>query len=364
MPQKVVVDTNAFIKHALELTGMAMTRDLLTTPGVLAEIKDKETRNAVALRFPNLQTEKPRKEFTDRVANFALATGDNVSLSPVDVEVIALACQIIEECGQTHFLRKEPAKGKTAVGGVVVEPQAPAEGDMEVEEEEEKTPMKGKEGRPNGFGLAGWGNFGSDDEDGWVGKEQMKQAKTETEAQETVSPVDCAVITEDFAMQNIILQMGIPLLDIDGKRITKLKSYVLECVSCWTVSRQTDIVFCKKCGKNTLLKVTCEFRDDGSFTMFKKKHRQPVVRGNRFPIPEPKGGRGMNDMILYEDDFLKPKVQRFLRIEEHKAKKEGEMFERNVDFGADFGGNRSQRSKMRALQVGGPRRNPNIVRKK
>ena len=37
----------------------------------------------------------------------------------------------------------------------------------------------------------------------------------------------------------------------------------MECYSCWHIDKNKDVVFCKKCGKNTVLKVTCEYKEDG-----------------------------------------------------------------------------------------------------
>ena len=224
-----------------------------------------------------------------------------------------------------------------------------------IEEEKEENQLKTelKPAIKKKHHLAGWGNFESDDDEGWIKPDNISQMKVETADLVGLaeSEIGVAVITEDFAMQNIILQMGIPLLNLEGKRITKLKSFVLECYSCWAINRQNALLFCKKCGKNTLLKVTCEFLEDGSFVMFKKKNRQPVVRGNRFAIPEPKGGKKVTDMILHEDDFMQPKIQRYLKIQEKKVKKESEAFQKDLDFGGGFNEMRTEKGKMRALHT-------------
>lgn len=44
-------------------------------------------------------------------------------------------------------------------------------------------------------------------------------------------PVGC--MTADFAMQNVLLQMGLGLVSVEGKRIERVKSWVLRCHACF-----------------------------------------------------------------------------------------------------------------------------------
>ena len=45
--------------------------------------------------------------------------------------------------------------------------------------------------------------------------------------------VDVGCMTTDFAMQNVLLQMGLNLVNVEGKRIEKLKTWVLRCHACF-----------------------------------------------------------------------------------------------------------------------------------
>lgn len=78
-------------------------------------------------------------------------------------------------------------------------------------------------------------------EEGWITPDNLAKMKTRhasvknapkvKEAEEVVHhPV--AVITGDFAMQNILLQLGAHLLAKDGQRITQIRQYVLRCHAC------------------------------------------------------------------------------------------------------------------------------------
>ena len=44
---------------------------------------------------------------------------------------------------------------------------------------------------------------------------------------------DTGCMTADFAMQNVLLQMGLSLVGVEGKRIDRVKSWVLRCHACF-----------------------------------------------------------------------------------------------------------------------------------
>jgi RNA-binding protein NOB1 len=39
-------------------------------------------------------------------------------------------------------------------------------------------------------------------------------------------------VTSDYAMQNVIIQLGFKLLSLDGRRITRVKRFKLLCRAC------------------------------------------------------------------------------------------------------------------------------------
>jgi RNA-binding protein NOB1 len=55
--------------------------------------------------------------------------------------------------------------------------------------------------------------------------------KAELEKEVDVIGVGC--MTADFAMQNVLLQMGLNLVGSEGKRIQKVKNWVLRCHACF-----------------------------------------------------------------------------------------------------------------------------------
>jgi len=58
-------------------------------------------------------------------------------------------------------------------------------------------------------------------------------------SKEELDLLKVAIMTSDFAMQNVIIQMGIKLLATDGMSITRAKRFVLECFSCENICRDT-----------------------------------------------------------------------------------------------------------------------------
>lgn len=57
-----------------------------------------------------------------------------------------------------------------------------------------------------------------------------------------IIPVGC--ITADFAMQNSLLQMDLSLVGMEGKRIQKVKTWVLRCHACFKCVRHIPRIFC------------------------------------------------------------------------------------------------------------------------
>lgn len=45
------------------------------------------------------------------------------------------------------------------------------------------------------------------------------------------------IVTADFAMQNVILQMGLKLVSPDGRQIKRISKWVLRCSACFKVTK-------------------------------------------------------------------------------------------------------------------------------
>jgi len=56
-----------------------------------------------------------------------------------------------------------------------------------------------------------------------------------------------ASVTADFAMQNVILQMGLRLVAPNGMRIKQLSRWVLRCSACFKITKVSRAVLCCRC---------------------------------------------------------------------------------------------------------------------
>lgn len=111
-------------------------------------------------------------------------------------------------------------------------------------------------------------------------------------------------ITADFPMQNVLLQMGLHLTARDGMRIRELSRYALRCSACFAITKDAGRLFCPRCGNRALERVTIHVGPDG-LEQFGVRRRHNL-RGTRFSLPKPKGGRHGNSVapLLREDVFL------------------------------------------------------------
>ena len=111
-------------------------------------------------------------------------------------------------------------------------------------------------------------------------------------------------ITSDYAMQNVIIQMGFKLLSLDGRRITRVKRFKLLCRACQRLNLNIEKMFCEYCGSHTLIKVSVYINNNGEITFFKNPRRKPRLRGTKYSLPKPQGGREGDGLILREDELM------------------------------------------------------------
>ncbi|PNY27831.1 20S-pre-rRNA D-site endonuclease nob1 [Tolypocladium capitatum] len=167
----------------------------------------------------------------------------------------------------------------------------------------------------------------SDDEGGWitpsnVKKHQAGDAGTATPAQPAQKTLQVAILTSDYAMENVALRMNLNLVTPSLARITHLKNWVLRCHGCFQITKDMAKQFCPSCGQPTLTRTSCTTDEHGNFRVHLKRNYQWNNRGNVYSVPKPvhgsangrlpkhvgggKGGWG-RDLILAEDqkEYLK-----------------------------------------------------------
>lgn len=131
----------------------------------------------------------------------------------------------------------------------------------------------------------------------------------------SLSESSVACVTADYAMQNVILQMGLRLVAPGGMQIRELHRWVLKCHACYKVTTDVTRVFCPNCGNGgTLRKVAVTVGENGVVIAARKPRIS--LRGTKFSLPLPQGGRDAvtKNPVLREDQlpqkFLYPKTKK------------------------------------------------------
>eukprot|EP00026_Physarum_polycephalum_P009360 Phypoly_transcript_09481.p1 GENE.Phypoly_transcript_09481~~Phypoly_transcript_09481.p1 ORF type:complete len:398 (-),score=109.51 Phypoly_transcript_09481:103-1296(-) len=378
----LVVDTNAFIKGVrIETIG----QEFYTIPQVIEEVRDAKARQFLA-NFPlPILTKEPTPAALKAVAAFARKTGDYAFLSAVDLRILALVYTLeCEAKGSAAHLRTEPLK-PGAVSDMVAnseekEAEEGEEGEEEGEGEEGKekdkdtasSSQEGKEtstqgqtdtqatkpeGQPSetqegeGTEAEGVGEEKEDDDDGWITPDNIGvvRAKRGVEDELQSEEVDVGCLTTDYAMQSVLLQMGLKLLSVEGMVIKRIRQYVLKCYGCFKICKDMERKFCPQCGNNTLLRFSVSTDDAGNLTYTQAQRLH--TRGTIYSIPLPKGGRKSNDLILAEDQYL------------HKTRY---MRDKKTDdvFASDYAFAQGKVGPKNNVVVGYGNKNPNVAKRR
>ncbi|XP_006156990.1 RNA-binding protein NOB1 [Tupaia chinensis] len=406
--EHVVADAGAFLRDApLQDIG----KNIYTIREVVSEIRDKATRRRLAVLPYELRFKEPSPEYVRLVTEFSKKTGDYPSLSATDIQVLALTYQLEAEFVGVSHLKREPEKVKVSssiqhpetplyISGFHLpcksHPKPPQETvdhghpagepenlefssfmfwrnplpniDRELQEllidKDEDVPSE-EEGEENGFEETR--EEGSDDDGGgWITPSNIKQIQRELEQCDVPEDVRVGCVTTDFAMQNVLLQMGLHVLAVNGMLIREARSYILRCHGCFKTTSDMSRVFCSHCGNRTLKKVSVTVSDDGTLHMhFSRNPKVLNPRGLRYSLPTPKGGKYAVNPHLTED-------QRFPQLRlSRKARQKTNVFAPDYTAGVSPFAENDISSRSATLQVrdstlgaGRRRLNPNASRKK
>ena len=128
-------------------------------------------------------------------------------------------------------------------------------------------------------------------------KHQAKETGGDVVPEEEPKTMQVALITSDFAMQNVLLRMNLNLLSPSLQRIRQLKTWILRCHACFITTKDMSKQFCPRCGKDTLLRVSCSTDKDGKFKIHLKKNMQWSTRGNVYSVPKPVAGTSSGKLV-------------------------------------------------------------------
>ncbi|XP_010209932.1 PREDICTED: RNA-binding protein NOB1, partial [Tinamus guttatus] len=123
-----------------------------------------------------------------------------------------------------------------------------------------------KQQRPeNGDSAAEEESEEESDDEGWITPSNIKEVQQDMGHFDTApAGVQVGCVTTDFAMQNVLLQMGLHVLAVNGRLIRQARSHILRCHGCFKTTSDMSKVFCPHCGNKTLKKVAVSVSDDGS----------------------------------------------------------------------------------------------------
>lgn len=359
--QHLVVDTSAFIKN-VQLQDFA--EGCYTVQGVLDEIKnDRQMKRLVVLPY-SLNVREPDPDVLAKVTSVAKKTGDFATLSLVDLKVIALTYQLEKEHVGTDHLRDTPVPAVTIASGqrppeiagsgkvqgfydgkgdrgdrsrTVTETESVPEVEVAIEDgglEEKFAELSSKEAEelqeailkqvqeePEGEDDESGGEEEEaseeedstnedgeeedDDDEGWITPSNIKEVKRDFGTdllEDNPSPVAC--MTTDYAMQNVLKQIGLNIAALDGRVIKHARTYILRCYACFKTTSDSSKVFCPKCGNKTLKKVAVSLDENGQQVIHINTRRPLTARHKNRPVAKFDGGKHSTNPLLFEDQPL------------------------------------------------------------
>uniref|UniRef100_A0A4W3J9B5 RNA-binding protein NOB1 n=1 Tax=Callorhinchus milii TaxID=7868 RepID=A0A4W3J9B5_CALMI len=205
-----------------------------------------------------------------------------------------------------------------------------------------------------------------DDGGGWITPSNIHQLCQGVGSPEVAANVKVGCITTDFAMQNVLIQMRLHVISVNGMLIRQARNYILRCHACFKTTTNMTKVFCPNCGNKTLKKVAVTVNEDGSLCMHLSKNPKVLnPRGLRHSLPLPQGGKHARNPFLTEDqNFPQQRLSR-------KARKKTNVFDPNYSANASPFVDNDINSRAAQLNIrdnsfgaGRQRMNPNAATKK
>ncbi|XP_030270405.1 RNA-binding protein NOB1 [Sparus aurata] len=237
---------------------------------------------------------------------------------------------------------------------------------LQTDEPEDQSDDEDKENEPGDDEEEEEEDDDDDDGGGWITPSNIKQVKMDSADWTAPADVKVGCLTTDFAMQNVLIQMGLHVLSVNGMVIKQARNYILRCHACFKTTSNMNRVFCSHCGNRTLKKLAVTVSEDGSVQMhFSKNPKVLNPKGLKHTLPLPQGGKHAQNPHLVEDQrFPQQRLSR-------KARQKTDVFNPDYVAGASpFCQNdiysRAANLQIRDGQCGGGRRraNPNASRKK
>ena len=338
--------------------------NIFTLPDVISEIKDDKTRESLQVLPYEIQYREPTDVDLKFVVNFAKRTGDYSQLSVTDLRLLALAVRLEIEINKGVNLKDAPSEiqicptkssnsAKSSIVkdleffgydvknriNVVDDVEYDSDVDKSLNDEQETNEIEDKlnvDTKPTEIDVKNDGedeienepiieHVIIDEDEGWITKDNCQEIrqklmgiKFNDEDEETKLTVGC--ITGDYAMQNVLLQMGLNVISPkDGLHIKQTRQFVLRCYACFRINPPTAKQFCKHCGSmKTLKRVSVTINQDGTMEMHINFKKPINLRGTKHSLPTPRGGKHSNDPIICEDQHLPQQRKSKMAVTEKK----------------------------------------------
>nr|CAG4643283.1 EOG090X07WR [Ilyocryptus agilis] len=316
---KLVADSAAFIRNA---PMQDIAEVVYTIRDVVDEIRDQATKQRLRVLPYEIKMQEPSVESIIKMTEFAKKTGDYASLSATDIKVLALVYELEVEANGADHLKSEPQMKKS----IVVSPRPPGSDQVDkiagfylpkadevdeladqvaetkIEEEVVDDEDEGSDGDSDEKEeVEEEEEDDGDDDDGWITPANIEHVKHSMSGVLESVQLEVACLTTDFAMQNVLMQMGLHVVSLEGRLIHEARTYILRCYACFRTTTNVTKVFCPKCGNKTLKKVAVSLSEDGTMQIHISSRKRLTARGKKYSLPMPKGGKHAVNPILVED---------------------------------------------------------------
>ncbi|BFU20394.1 Nin one binding (NOB1) Zn-ribbon like, putative [Entamoeba histolytica] len=245
-----------------------------------------------------------------------------------------------EEDKDIGKVRIEPNEDSQRTEFIVTKAPIKKEKEVEVDEDGFISVSKGKKKenkkKDDGFGE-------------WITPTNYHQlTKKTTFEKNAIKPLRVVCMTSDYTMQNVMMQMGIRVMSVEGKMIRKIMKWMLKCLICQEQIFDMTKMFCPKCGYHDLRRISYYVLANGSIKENFNANKTLSKRGRIYNVTVPKGGKDKG-IILTEDVYNER-----IKAAKRTAKKHSKI--------TDGFGVATLAEKSVVIENG--RKNPNVARRK
>jgi len=275
--EHLIVDTAGFINKApLQDFGI----NIYTIQEVVNEVTSKRQKTNLSILPYTLNIEAVFPENIQFVVDFSKKTGDYPNLSATDVKIIALVYQIHKENYGIDDLKTKPDSKS-----IVFEKPSVNENTVGFYDPDHLCKNISQ----------------LEIDDGWITEDNITELNNKTGNDLTEQEAKVGCVTTDYAVQNVIKQIGLSIIALDGRVIKEVRTYIRRCYGCFMLTSNMTRSFCPKCGNKSLKRVAVNLDKDGKQCVYINTKRPLNLKGKKYSLPKPQGGKHAINPRLVED---------------------------------------------------------------